>query len=330
MRSALIAGLVAINLGLSTTPLLSGQLSTVAEDAMSAKTLFVGRDSPAYQQAKAWRNSRPHEASLMDLLAAQPVAYWFDGIHESTYELVQVSVVRAANRHNSIPVLVAYNIPERDCGGYSAGGARSDEGYLAWVGSFATAIANNEAIIILEPDALADVRCLSGRKLKVAERILLSQAVSIFKQSSPNASIYIDAGNPHWIAAEEMALRLQRVGIENADGFALNVSNFETTQDNIEYGTKISQLLGGKHFIIDTSRNGLGSNGEWCNPPGRATGEKPTLSTGHPLVDAFLWVKVPGELDGTCHGGPRAGEWWPDYALGLIERASGASDLHAP
>jgi endoglucanase len=120
------------------------------------------------------------------------------------------------------------------------------------------------------------------------------------------------------------------VGIENADGFALNVSNFETTQDNMEYGTKISQLLGGKHFVIDTSRNGLGSNGEWCNPPGRATGEKPTLSTGHPLVDAFLWVKVPGESDGTCRGGPRAGEWWPDYALGLIERASGANDLHAP
>jgi endoglucanase len=328
VRSALIAGLVAINLSFFTSPLLSGQLSTVAEDAMSAKTLFVGRDSPAYQQAKAWRNSRPHEASLMDLLAAQPVAYWFDGIDESTYESVQ-SVVRAANRHNSIPVLVAYNIPERDCGGYSAGGARSDESYLAWVGSFATAIANNEAIIVLEPDALADVRCLSAKAQSRREN-LLSQAVTIFKQSSPNASIYIDAGNPHWIAAEEMAIRLQRVGIEDADGFALNVSNFETTQDNIEYGTKISQLLGGKHFIIDTSRNGLGSNGEWCNPPGRATGEKPTLSTGHPLVDAFLWVKVPGESDGTCHGGPRAGEWWPDYALGLIERASRASDLHAP
>jgi endoglucanase len=328
VRSALIAGLVAINLSFSTSPLLSGQPSTVAEDAMSAKTLFVGRDSPAYQQAKAWRNSRPHEASLMDLLAAQPVAYWFDGIDESTYESVQ-SVVRAAKRHNSIPVLVAYNIPERDCGGYSAGGARSDESYLAWVDSFATAITNKEAIIILEPDALADARCLSA-KAESRRESLLSRAVTIFKQDSPNASIYIDAGNPHWIAAEEMALRLQRVGIENADGFALNVSNFETTQDNIEYGTKISQLLGGKHFVIDTSRNGLGSNGDWCNPPGRATGEKPTLSTGYPLVDAFLWVKVPGESDGTCHGGPRAGEWWPDYALGLVERASGASDLHAP
>ena len=44
MRSALIAGLVAITLSFFTSPLLSGQLSTVAEDAMSAKTLFVGRE----------------------------------------------------------------------------------------------------------------------------------------------------------------------------------------------------------------------------------------------------------------------------------------------
>ena len=41
--------------------------------------------------------------------------------------------------------------------------------------------------------------------------------------------------------------------------------------------------------------NGLGSNGEWCNPRGQALGAFPTTRTGNPLVDAFLWVKAPGD-----------------------------------
>jgi endoglucanase len=42
---------------------------------------------------------------------------------------------------------------------------------------------------------------------------------------------------------------------------------------------------------------------------------------GHEPVDAYLWIKRPGESDGSCHGGPPAGAWWPDYALGLARRA---------
>ena len=327
VRSVIKAGLVIINLSSLMSPSLSGQTSNVAGTA-NLSTLFVGRDSPAQRQAKAWRNARPYDASLMDLLAEQPIAYWFDGTVESVFDSVQ-SVIRAAAKHNSVPVLVAYNIPQRDCGGYSAGGARSETDYIGWVSSFAGAIGNYTAIVILEPDALADTHCLSN-KAESRRVSLLSRAVTIFKKECPNVSIYVDAGNPRWIAVEEMAMRLQRVGIQYADGFALNVSNFETTKDNIEYGTKISELLSGKHFVIDTSRNGLGSNGEWCNPPGRAIGERPTLSTGRPLVDAFLWIKIPGESDGTCHGGPKAGEWWPDYALGLVERAPAATDLRVP
>lgn len=52
-------------------------------------------------------------------------------------------------------------------------------------------------------------------------------------------------------------------------------------------------------------------------PPGRALGEVPTTRTGDELVDAYLWVKRPGESDGDCKGGPKAGAWWPEYALGL-------------
>ncbi|HEU4841998.1 MAG TPA: glycoside hydrolase family 6 protein, partial [Ilumatobacteraceae bacterium] len=55
----------------------------------------------------------------------------------------------------------------------------------------------------------------------------------------------------------------------------------------------------------------------WCNPPGRGLGVVPTTSTGDALVDAFLWIKRPGESDGPCQGGPPAGTWWRDYAVQL-------------
>ena len=121
-----------------------------------------------------------------------------------------------------------------------------------------------------------------------------------------------------------MAGQVTQAGIAQADGFSLNVSNFRTTSESTTYGKDLSSRVGGKHFVIDTARNGLGPNpdDQWCNPPGRALGEKPSGSTLDPLVDAYLWIKPPGESDGSCNGGPPAGQWWADYALGLAQRAA--------
>ncbi len=60
----------------------------------------------------------------------------------------------------------------------------------------------------------------------------------------------------------------------------------------------------------------------WCNPSGEALGAQPTAATGDASVDAYFWVKRPGESDGTCNGGPAAGAFWTDYALGLAQRAA--------
>jgi endoglucanase len=121
-----------------------------------------------------------------------------------------------------------------------------------------------------------------------------------------------------------MAARLQGAGVAGADGFALNVSNYVTTADNVAYGKAVAALIGGKHFIIDTSRNGNGPtpDSQWCNPPGRALGPAPTTATADRLVDAYCWIKRPGESDGTCNGGPAAGGWWPDRALELARLAA--------
>jgi len=170
-------------------------------------------------------------------------------------------------------------------------------------------------------------KCLSEADQK--ERIgLIKYAVHTF-ESLPLVWVYIDAGHSGWVPADDMAARLKASGIDEADGFSLNVSNYKATPDLMKYGKELSAKTGGKHFVIDTIRNGNGapvvkdadSEAAWCNPPGRAIGAPPTSETGEPLCDAFLWIKKPGESDGTCNGGPKAGEFWPERALELAKLA---------
>jgi endoglucanase len=119
-----------------------------------------------------------------------------------------------------------------------------------------------------------------------------------------------------------MAARLKKAGVARARGFALNVSNFVTTAQSGTYAEALVKKLPGEHgYVIDTSRNGKGAGGEWCNPPGRALGPRPTTATKYRHADAYLWVKVVGESDGECNGGPAAGQWMPEYALSLAKAA---------
>lgn len=117
-----------------------------------------------------------------------------------------------------------------------------------------------------------------------------------------------------------MAQLLRSAGLDEATGFALNVSNFFTTESNVQLGTQISNLTGGKHFVIDTSRNGNGPGDHWCNPAGRAIGARPQgFASG--LVDAYLWVKPPGDSDGSCNGAPHAGVFMSQYACDMAAGA---------
>jgi cellulose 1,4-beta-cellobiosidase len=43
--------------------------------------------------------------------------------------------------------------------------------------------------------------------------------------------------------------------------------------------------------------------GGWCNQSGAGIGARPTASTGITGVDAFVWVKPPGESDGVSEPG---------------------------
>ena len=289
-------------------------------DLTKNEKLYVLPDNNASKLAAQWRSTRPQDAAQMDKIANKSNAVWFGGWNTDVQTDVN-QLITAATSQSSIPVLVAYNIPGRDCGGYSGGGTSVND-YLSWISRISAGIADRKAIIILEPDSVANIDCMSETDQKIRLN-LLAQAVNILK-TNPSTYVYIDAGNPRWISSEILAKRLVEANVERADGFALNVSNFISTAENEKYGELISTKLQGKHFVIDTSRNGLGptADSQWCNPDGRALGNAPTTDTPNVLVDAYLWIKAPGESDGNCNGGPNAGVWWPEYALKLAQNTT--------
>jgi endoglucanase len=293
--------------------------------ASVATNWYVDPQSDAAMQEAAWRHSGPAAAAQMAKIAAQPMADWVGGSSDHVFAAVRSRAVAAAAA-DSEAQFVAYNIPQRDCGGYSSGGASSASDYEAWIRAFAAGIGSHRAIVILEPDGLAGMNCLSASDQET-RLSLLRRAVSVMA-SHAGVRLYIDAGHSGWHTPAVMAERLRAAGIARAQGFALNVAGYDATKSEVAYGRSISALVAGKHFVIDTSRNGNGSDGQWCNAPGRALGAPPTAATGFPLVDAFLWIKTPGVSDGTCNGGPPAGTWWPSYALALVKNAPARSSAH--
>jgi endoglucanase len=223
---------------------------------------------------------------------------------------------------------------------------------------------------------------------------MLNYAVDALK-AHPNIAVYLDGTHSAWLGAGDAAHRLVQAGVLRADGFFLNVSNYELSDHLVKYGTWVSSCIafannpeeGGwrlghydwcasqyypanpsdfstwhltdawyagnlghavptARFVIDTSRNGqgpwtapaehpAGDPQTWCNPPDRGLGYLPTANTGQPLLDAYLWIKIPGQSDGQCYrwtGGPLdpvrnvqdppAGQWFPDMALELVKFAN--------
>lgn len=271
-------------------------------------------------QAADWVRANagdPRAGVIGDRIADVPSSIWFTG--GGGVGGAVDSAVAAAAAQNTVPVLVAYNVPGRDCGQYSAGGADGSDAYRAWVDEFAAAIGNRAAIVILEPDALAGMDCLSG-DLQQDRLELLRYAVEQFAAQAPNTWTYLDAGHAEWQPAGVMAQRLDAAGVATARGFALNVSNYHTTADNEAYGADVNAALSSaRPFVVDTSRNGNGSGGEWCNPPGRAIGVEPNVHTIGEGLEMELWIKLPGESDGNCGigAGTSAGQFVPDIAIEL-------------
>jgi endoglucanase len=428
-RRYLLAMSILVIALMTSAPLLASAKSQASLDPDTEFYIPKPNHGAVEQIADLTSSGDKDDADLIREMIETPQAVWFtQGTPKSVQQDVRNTVKRAAAK-KTVPVLVAYNIPFRDCAQFSAGGATTVAEYKSWIDGFAAGIGNEKAVVILEPDGLGIIPWYTtidgvqewcqpaeaNQATAAADRFdMLNYAVDAF-QALPNVSVYLDGTHSAWLNVGDASNRLIQAGVQDADGFYLNVSNYQFTANSVEYGTWISKCItyvtvvnpgdygscgnqywnGGPatnwtgatmdryqewrsepysgnpadlawntvginsrydlilgstqpttHFVIDTSRNGQGpwqppaypDPQDWCNPPDRGLGLRPTADTGIALLDAYLWVKIPGESDGECTRGlgpagetvdpewglidPRAGHWFPEMALQLAQNAN--------
>jgi endoglucanase len=274
----------------------------------------LGWADPLTQAAAAAKAATGADAALLEKIATTPSAVWFgDWLGPDPGAAVAKTVARA-HAAGAYPLLVVYDLPSRDCGGHSSGGAPTPAAYKAWIDRFTAALAPPAAVIV-EPDALGQLGCISPALAQQTLELVRYAGAALAARGG--IAVYLDAGNSAWQSVPVMTQRLLAAGVTGVRGFALNFSNFRWTSDELAYGDALAATTGG-HYIVDTGRNGQGpGDGNVCNPPGRGLGARPTTVTGSAWADAFVWGKPPGESDGSCSGGPAPGAFWPQYALSL-------------
>lgn len=317
-------GTVALVVAVGAVAVGAGTVSSFVRDRgpqpPAVGTRFVVLDESGAARAAGASTGAEHDAA--QYLAAQPTAYWLTPERDPLEAVGNrvASLAGEAREKDAMLALVVYGLPERDCGNHSAGGL-SEQDYPVWIAEIAAALnaaADVRAVVVLEPDSLSLAQQCGNLDARVTQ---LRTVVAALQRTG--TWIYLDGGHSNWHPPADQAALLRAVGLDGVRGFSLNVSNFNWSYDEFDYARAVAQALGGDvHALIDTSRNGAGSNGEWCNPPGRLVGEASgTLGDG--VVDTNLWVKPPGESDGPCNGGPPAGDWWPAAAIELSREARG-------
>jgi endoglucanase len=294
-----------------------------APRAAAAPRLYADPVNSLFAAAAQLAGHDPAEAAELRAIARTPAGFWAAGQPGEMQMITQVT--RAAARHHSVPVIVAYNLPDRDARGkFSAGRPMTAPGYKHWIGQLAAAIGGGDDIVIVEPDGLADIlrHCLSAAQSR--QRYQLLQYAMKALGALPHARVYLDAGNPGLFRHPSVLTGpLKKAGIRYGRGFSANVANFQWTGTVITWSQQLEgDLASTARAVIDTSRNGRGpytgrDYPRWCNPPGRALGPVPKLDPGSAGIDGYLWIKDPGASDGPCHGGPPAGQDWPKYAAAL-------------
>ncbi|WP_439692000.1 glycoside hydrolase family 6 protein [Curtobacterium sp. SP.BCo] len=317
--------LVALAAGVPDPGVATAATTATTMRAASSATLYGAGPyrsdtSEAAKQAAALATSDPAGAAAARTIAQYPVATWLgDWTQGTTLTRTIDAAVTAADRQGTTAVFVTYAIPHRDCGGHSAGGF-DERTYTAWVDQVVARVAGHRAAVVVEPDSLA-MLSNSACDASLGEqrfRILSREVAALTAAGVP---AYLDAGNSNWVPPAVMAARLERAGVRQARGFFTNVANYYPTAQEQAYAEKVSALTGGSHYVIDTSRNGQGWRGTWCNGVGAGLGTAPRVVSDGTALDALLWVKTPGASDGTCNGGPTAGTWWSAYAQRLVANA---------
>lgn len=260
-RAAVVAGCLALLAALLGTEARTAQSAAADAPARDGSSRVISPGTPLWvdptgtaASAAAGLTGQARTDALR--IASFPGSTWFTGGTPAEVRARAASVVGRAKAAGAVPVLVVYNLPFRDCGAYSAGGARSTDEYLTWVSALAKGIGRDPAVVVLEPDGLGIVPWFTSvtgeagwcRPAEAAPATAasdrfraLSRAVTTLRQQ--RTSVYLDGTHSGWLGVGDVADRLLRANVGAADGFFLNVSNFETTARQLRFGRWVSQCL---------------------------------------------------------------------------------------
>jgi cellulose 1,4-beta-cellobiosidase len=252
------------------------------------------------------------------------------------------------------------------------GVARYRNEFIDPIAAAMAAHSSQHAVVLLEPDSLANLATNAGLSRCAAADgpYRESIAYAIAKLALPNVDIYLDAAHAGWLGWAANRTKIVAVyrdvlaragGASKVRGFVTNVSNYNVLQgndgkrlepstptpDELTYVAKLRETLAtegivGEGFVVDTGRNGRSGIrtkwGHWCNVTGAGLGERPRAAP-MPGVDAYFWVKPPGDSDGAsdpndpnfdpecgsrdaANGAPVAGQWFPAYFAELVRNAT--------
>jgi hypothetical protein len=188
-------------------------------------------------------------------LALRSRAVW-DGAWDATPKQTAQETIRDSTQGNpnALTQVAIFRLsPWETCS--AAWSRASQASYKAWIRGYAAGIGSARVALILQPD-LPFAVCIPS---PVPEQ-LISYAAHVFN-ALPHTSVYIDAGSYDWYQPALIARMLERSGIWHSRGFALDVTQYGSTAQELRWGARINHALAAagardKHFVINTDENG--------------------------------------------------------------------------
>lgn len=272
-----LAAVAALALGVGLAVLAPGAASA-ASAAGTASTTGTGHvigsdtrffvpppaDGSVQQIAQLAKRGDLKDAKLLAEMEAVPSAVWLTGgTPAQVAKQVRTTLAEAALERTE-PVFVVYDIPGRDCSEYSAGGAADQTAYQSWVDAVAAAVGRAHAVLLVEPDALGNEPSdcnlpTSAYPFTDAERTAEVGYAAASLEKDPNTSVYLDGTNPHWQAVGNITARLLAAGVQQTQGFFLNVSNFRADDELHDYGSWVSDCIA---MVTDPAHWAYGQPGD--------------------------------------------------------------------
>jgi cellulose 1,4-beta-cellobiosidase len=257
---------------------------------------------PAYvAELEATIPSAGARAAKVRAMEAFPTAVWLDSIASVSsvgQHLDDAIALEKRTGKPSVALLVAYDLPERDCSAQASAGelsaadggeARYQSGFLDPLAAQLRARPSQRVAIVLEPDSLGNI-VTNTRVPKCAAAAPVytrSLAAAVRTLSMPNVWLYLDVAHAGWLGWTRNRTKLAGLvkeiltaggGPDRIRGFATNVSNYDPLHDGdlaklepsdpcpdeLTYVEKLTASfaevgVAGKGFLVDTSRNGRGA-----------------------------------------------------------------------